>query len=384
MKCVDTIIRNGHVLDPYEGTDTIRNIAVDNGRIVEYREGMSAVQNVDAEGCWVFPGLIDFHIHGFGDGSGWGIAKPDLLLATGVTSAVDAGSAGCVNYEAMHRTMIQPSLVRMKALLNVYSGGTLDMHFDELLDINRYNVKQMGKIIRQYEEEIIGLKIRISKSITGEYGMTPFYRAVELARELNLPLCVHVTDPPCPQSEIVKQLIAGDIVCHIFHSRGETILDENGKIYDAVWKARERGVLFDVAHGNNNFGFHVVKRALEEEFIPDIISTDMCKDKLNISSKTKSLAQVMSLYLDLGLDIGTVIKAVTKTPAGLMNMEGKIGTLAPGAYGDVSVFKLEERDYVLRDYDNATYRAHKILIPQMTICNGEIAFCQQDFNLCKE
>ena len=67
-----------------------------------------------------------------------------------------------------------------------------------------------------------------------------------------------------------------------------------------------------------------------------------------------------------------------------MGMEGKIGTLQEGAYGDVSVFRIEERDYLTEDFEGKVFENHKILIPQMTISRGEIAFCQQDFNLTKK
>lgn len=384
MNKIDTIILNGHVLDTTQNINKIMNIGIDNGKIVDVsKKQADAVQIIDAEGCLVLSGLIDFHIHAFGDGSGWGIARPDLLFSTGVTAAVDAGSAGCVNYEALHRTAIQPSLLKMKTFLNVYSGGTLDINFDEILDPEKFNKKLICKTIEKHKDEILGLKIRIPRNITRNFGIEPFKKAIGLADEIGLPICVHVTDPPCTQEEIVNMLRSGDIVCHVFHGRGETILNENGKILSAVKEARKRGIIFDAAHGNTNYSFYVIKQALSEGFYPDIISTDMCRDKLNISNRTKSLAQAMSLYLNLGMGLSDIIKAVTETPARLMGMKDQIGALKPGFDADVSIFKIKETAVIFKDYNNETSRGKKMFIPQMTICDGEIVFCQQDFNLLK-
>lgn len=381
MMKIDTIIWGGRIIDPDRNIDAVGNIGINNGRIVEVTEDMTAVQNIDAAGCLVFPGLIDFHVHAYGAGSGWGIRNKDLFLATGVTSVVDQGSAGCTNYRALHESIVDTGLVRVKTFLNVYNGGTLDIDFDEILDSKRFNEKKIERMLQDYSSEILGLKLRISKFITKEYGAAPLKAAVALARKFNLPICIHVTDPPCTQSEIAEMLDAGDIICHVFHGRGETILDENGHIHEAILNARDRGVLFDVAHGNTNFSFKVIQEAIKENFLPDVLSTDMCDDKLNISTKTKSLAQVMSLYINLGLKINDVVRMTTATPAKLMHMEGQIGTLKPGAFADVAVFKLEDRDYLFNDFEGQQLRGKQILIPQMTICDGTIAFCQQDFNL---
>ena len=89
----------------------------------------------------------------------------------------------------------------------------------------------------------------------------------------------------------------------------------------------------------------------------------------------------MSLYLSLGMELGDILGAVTATPARLMGMAGRIGTLQPGAHGDISIFRIIEKEYFLNDHSNAEYTAGRLLLPQMTIADGEIAFCQQDFNL---
>ena len=206
--------------------------------------------------------------------------------------------------------------------------------------------------------------------------------AVEIAEEMgDMAVCVHVTDSPDGLDKVAKVLRKGDIVCHAFHGVGNTILGSNGKILDAIWEARERGVLFDQCNGKKNFSIEVCKSALAQKFPPDVISTDMGVDKLNYSSYVRSLPSVMGKLMSCGMTLTDVVKCTTQIPAKLMHMEGQIGTLAPGAYADVSIFKLEKRRVMHFDTFNVPFEGEHLLIPQMTVTNGLIAFAQEYFNL---
>ena len=91
----DILIRNGYVLDPAAGREGIGDVAVSAGKMAasDACEITGSTRVIDAAGCFVFPGLIDFHSHLFWGGSNLGI-MPDLMLSQGVTTAVDAGTAG--------------------------------------------------------------------------------------------------------------------------------------------------------------------------------------------------------------------------------------------------------------------------------------------------
>ena len=95
---VDLIIRNGRVLDPANGVDQIADVAVSNGKIetVGRNLGLDPQQEFDASRCLVTPGLIDVHTHVYKYATPLGIDADKCCLATGVTTAVDAGSAGTV------------------------------------------------------------------------------------------------------------------------------------------------------------------------------------------------------------------------------------------------------------------------------------------------
>lgn len=108
---------------------------------------------------------------------------------------------------------------------------------------------------------------------------------------------VHVTDPPVLQSELAGRLRPGDVFCHLYHDRGNTIF-ENGGIPPALWEARERGVLFDCCHGSANFSFPVAEKAVEAGFLPDIISPVEFVDTEGERRNGRQLVLPMATLLD--------------------------------------------------------------------------------------
>lgn len=98
---------------------------------------------------------------------------------------------------------------------------------------------------------------------------------MEIAEKAGTRVIVHVTDCPLPLDEVAAMLRSGDVICHIYQNRGNhSCLDEKGKVLPGLWKARERGVLFDASNGRSNFDLEVARKAVEQGFVPDVISSD--------------------------------------------------------------------------------------------------------------
>lgn len=376
---LDFIIRNGHVMDPAAGINQVMDLAIKDNHIVSMPENAEAVRIVDASGCYVFPGLIDFHAHVYGSGSNCCV-HADYLLATGVTAAVDPGSAGSSNFRSFYAGTVLPSKVRIKSYLCAYGSGQLDYNIIENFDRSQYRYQDIRKLVEAYRDNILGLKIRMSKGVAT--GIDAMKAVREMADELGIGVNVHTSNPVVSLREIAELLRKGDIYCHCYHDWGdECILDEHGHVKDFIWEARERGVVMDAANGRMNFSIDCCKAALEDGFYPDVIATDWTGDKYNLSSNGKSLTFVMAKYLELGMPLYDVLRCVTETPAKLMKMEGKIGTLQPGAYADVAVFKLIRKEATHRDSKNVPFVSHRLLLPQLVLVDGEPAFCAADFGL---
>lgn len=378
------LIKNGHVIDTASNIDKIKDIGVMDTRIVsiENQNDITADHVIDAGGCYVFSGLIDFHTHIFHEGSDISI-RPDLMLAQGTTAACDAGTSGTANFEAFNRAVIETSIVKIKGYITTYAGGQLDSIVTENFNPDLINVDRLKRLLEKFPDRIMGLKIRLSRGVVpdGEPGLDYLKRVVELADKLGngLTVCVHTTNPPVSAEKISEVLRKGDIYCHCYQGVGNTILSPDGNILEKVLEARKRGVIFDAANGKGNFGINVAKQAIKQGFLPDIISSDLTIDKFNMPPYAKNLPTIISKYLDLGLDIRTVIKCVTETPAKLMKWDNEIGSLKPGTYADIVIMKKENIKFIHRDYDDNEFLGHVLLVPQLTMVNGEIEYCQSDF-----
>ncbi|MEO6971477.1 MAG: dihydroorotase [Chthoniobacterales bacterium] len=66
---MNTLIRNGRIIDPANGRDEIGDLLISDGRIGE--KSKSKAEEVDATGLIVSPGLIDIHVHFREPGFGW-------------------------------------------------------------------------------------------------------------------------------------------------------------------------------------------------------------------------------------------------------------------------------------------------------------------------
>jgi dihydroorotase len=376
----DIWIKNARVVDPRRNLDKTEDIFIYNGKIMQPpAEKPEADEVVDASGCIAFPGLIDFHTHLARGMTDIGIAPDAMTLPNGVTSAVDAGSSGWANYEIYRKAVSASSEITIRNFINVSPDGFVIEPYFEDVDPAKYDKKRLAYLFEKYPDELLGLKVRVGKPSSKHLGVMPIAASVELGKELGVRLASHVVEPEQPYTEVLSPMRKGDILCHCFQGKGQySILDEKGKVQKAAREARERGVVFDAASGRANYSFAVAQKALDDGFYPDVISTDVVTYSI-YRRKVFALPFTMSAYMAMGMPVTDVARAVTQTPAKLMNLDGIIGTLAPGARADVAVFKLQERSIDFRDQFGNVVRGNGLLVPQMTVKNGWIMYRQITF-----
>lgn len=376
---IDMLIKNGHVIDPARDINAVDDVAICGNRIVPVDEnvGKKAKDTVDASGCYVFPGLIDFHTHIFWGGAENGVL-PLLMSSSGVTATVDAGSSGCLNYCAFRKSV--EGMVRVKNYLSCCSVGLAGTNYHENFNPNFFDFDRIAMLKSEYPEDILGLKIRIPRQLV--IDLHPLEKALELAEKVgNMSVCVHVTNAPASMEDVAKLLRKGDIFCHVYHGTGDTILDTSDRVLPEIHEARKRGVVFDMSNGQTNFSNAVCIKALKDGFLPDVIATDMGINRFHRGLRARSLPFVMSKLLNFGMSLTEIVRCVTQTPAALMRMQEKIGTLAPGAFADICIMKKVARQVTFDDVFGDVRQGNKLLVPQMTFLNGNIVFAQGDFDL---
>jgi dihydroorotase len=337
------------------------DVAVRDGRIAETGPALprDARTVIDVTGRIVTPGLVDLHTH---VGAGyWGIDPDPIAWYTGVTTWVDAGSAGAYTLTGPDRD----SAVRRPILLNISAVG-LSGRTGENRDLGNCDVDLAIETVLRNRERIRGIKVRIDRETVGGNGVEPLRRALTAAAACGLPVMVHVGTAPPAVDEVLDLLRPGDIVTHC----ASGIASPLGA---AARAAHARGVLFDIGHGSGGFAFDVVEAQLADGMRPYTISTDL--HARSVYGPAFDLPTTMAKLLAVGVPLPEVLAAVTVHPARALGLDA--GTLEPGAPADLAVFTVEEGSFELVDahrqvrrsplrlVNHATYVAGRLLRPQL-------------------
>lgn len=372
----EVLIKNGTIVDPAQGIHARKDVAFANGRVATLSDEIptsDAREVLDAERCFVTPGLIDLHVHVFYGVSHFGIEPDPTCLARGATTVVDAGSAGADTFPGFRKYVIDVSDTRILAQLNISSQGMLTQEIGELENPDYADIGKACQMIEQHRDIILGVKVRLTReSIVGERAqMLPLHRAREAADAAGLPIMVHPQDAWCESiDDILAFMGERDILTHCFHDMECGILDESGKIRDAVHAAIERGVIFDVGHGAGSFSWDVVQKAMAQGVEPTTISSDL--HVYNVNGPVYDLVNVVNKFLYLGMSLDDALAKVTSIPAETILMPGQVGTLAVDAWGDAVIFELREGEFQLIDARGEAKIGKQKLEPVVVVKGGQV------------
>lgn len=334
----DLVLKGGRVIDPAQGIDKVTDIAFAGGKVAAIGDGLSAKDTRDVTGKIVSPGLIDLHTHVYWGGTSLGVEAELVARSGGVTTFVDAGSAGPGNFHGFRRHVIETSPVRILPFLNVSFPGIFafsrTVMVGEAADMRLLDAREAVRVAREHRDLVLGVKVRVGKSASGDSGIMPLDIALDVAEETGLPLMAHLDAPPPARHEVVSRLRKGDILTHCFRPFPNAPVSADGRVRDEILAARARGVIFDIGHGGGSFGFGTTRKMLAAGFLPDVISSDV--HVISIEGPAFDLLTTMSKFLCLGVDLPTVIRLATVNAAAAIGRPD-LGTLKVGSVGEATV-----------------------------------------------
>ena len=373
----DLLIKGGKLVDPTQEISQNRDIAISGTKVAKLAQNIpesEALHVLKAHGKIVTPGLIDMHVHVYDGVAPLAIPADPNHIARGVTTVVDAGSAGANTFPGFRKYVINQVDTRVYAMLNISVVGqstlSRDNAWGELLELRYANPKLTAATIEKHRDVILGVKIRLSRSIAGDHDLKALGMAREAADAVKLPLMVHIGASFSPLKDIMAMLKKGDVVTHSFRGSDGGILDDNGRVLPSVHQALARGVHLDIGHGAGSFSFDTAEKALEQDVLPGTISSDV--HQWNVNGPVFDLATTLSKFMHLGLTLDQVVERATKNPSMIHGQLNGLGTLKVGAEADAAVFSLDEGDFVFTDALDATRIGHQLLRPVATVKGGHL------------
>ena len=374
----DLLLKGGDLLDPAQGIHDRRDIAFKDGKVAavaERIEPASANAVVDVSGKLVTPGLIDLHGHFYHGGTGSAVHADRACLSAGVTTGVDAGSSGFLNYGAMKDYVFPAHRTRLLAFCHIGAVGLAANRVlgGALHNMRVIDVDETAQAIKTNPGFFFGVKVRMHIDAVAHWDAhTAMRHARAAADQSGSKLMVHVSGTPIPLPDILEFLGPGDISTHAFNGFPESMLDRDNKIRPQVWEAVERGVIMDVGHAGVHCDVEVVKAAMQQGLNPHTISTDI---HIAPAGRTVYLMNdLLSKFHALGMSLDDVVAASTVKPAQVLGLQDSLGSLAPGMTADAAVYDLREGRFVWHDMAGHNVEGKLRFDTFLTVRDGSVAW----------
>jgi dihydroorotase len=368
------ILKGGRLLDPAAGLDGQQDIHVRDGVVATIGAELKVdgATVIDVKGLIVTPGLIDVHLHLMNGLGAFGV-DPDIFgVGSGVTTVVDAGSAGHSMLNVFRNYVTKNAKTRVLNYVNLSTlGGVTGPGYSILADSRLVDEDKIEKAVEANRDIIVGIKIMATGGALGAEGLKPLARARKLGDNLKLPLLVHIGESwtkdatPVHVGDVLKYLREGDIITHMFTVHPGGLLDPNGKLWPQVLSAKNSGVLMDVGHGLHNLNFDVARKVLDQGLHPDGVSTDGHRG--NRAGPVYDLPTTMAKLMALGFSLTQVVEMATINAARLLGRSKQMGFIRVGEPAEISVLRLDEREWKAVDSQKGTIQARQALVPVYAI-----------------
>lgn len=372
----DLLLKGGHVIDPKNNINGVMDIAITQGKISKVAANIpesTAKKVVSAKGMYVTPGLIDIHTHvfvgsqrgKFADGPS-SVKPDDFAPRAGITTVVDAGTAGWRNFNTFKSQVIGNSKTRVLSFINTFGTGMIGGKAEQ--DTTDMDLQKVTDLIKA-NNEIVGVKI-------GHYDpgdWKSFDRAIAMGNASNVPVFVECHLVDLSLKDQLARMRPGDIITHAYEKVSERmpVVDESGQVHPFVLEARKKGVLFDVGHGGAGFWFSQAIPALKQGLGPDSFGTDMHHNSVNAGMK--DMLNLMSKYLNMGMDLKDVVNHGSWAPANAIKRP-ELGNLSEGAVADIAVLSLRKGEFGFVDAGGFKLDGKQKLEAELTLREGKVVW----------
>jgi dihydroorotase len=371
----DLLLKGGHVIDPKNHVSKVLDVAIADGKIARVAPNIPAAQakrSVDAAGLYVTPGLLDIHVHvymrpaaGSSEGT-FSVPADAFSFRSGVTTMVDAGTAGWREVDQFRRDVVKASRTRVLAFLNIVGAG---MGSGKENDPAEMDPEGAARAARDNRDVVVGFK---SAHYDGP-GWPSIENAVKAGKLAEMPVMVdfgRINEERNINTLFLDKLRPGDIYTHCYSGRRRELLGD-GKINPAMYAGRKRGIIFDIGHGSGSFYWYVAIPAYQQGFRPDSISTDLHTGSMN--GGMKDMANTMAKILALGSPLDEVIRMSTWAPAQEIR-HPELGNLDVGSDADVAVLRVDQGRFGYLDSALARQPGTKAITCELTLRHGQVVW----------
>ncbi len=407
----DLVLKGARVIDPATDTDAILDVATADGKIAAVAPDLACPPGairLDLAGAIVTPGLIDTHAHIYEHVTGDFGLNADLVgVRGGITTVVDQGGPSALTFNGFRQFIVEPSISRVLCFISTYlAGGLLGHRYVDLYGPTGINVAAIVKTARENPTLIKGIKAHAEPGGFSRWGIEALRLAKQAGRELGLPVYVHLgtlwpqqegssVDPAAIIEQVVPLLDAGDVLAHPFTRYPSGFVNTDGSIHPLVHEALRKGVTIDVGRGAH-FSFDNARAVIAAGILPTTLGADlhgynvkmpdggrwyrgMFTDTAEMEppedaslpfSTPYGLHHAMSEMMVLGISLPQVIAMATINAAKLLRMEDRIGALKIGMDADISVFRMLQGKWTLRDSNGVEIETHQLLHPEYAIRGG--------------